>query len=141
MPTLDEMNAQVEQIARLREKEAEASAAKSVITKELEAAELKMMGMLQEGGLTNYRSPMGLVSVSFRTSVRTPKTPEDREKFFAFLRQRGLYDALITVNSQTLNSFYKDEFEQAKQRGDVAFEIPGIKEVTMTPNISFRRST
>jgi hypothetical protein len=140
MPTLDEMNAQVARISELRAREAELSAAKTVASNELAVAEAEMIAMLEAGGLTNYRSPLGLVSVSFRTSVRTPKTPEDRAAFFAFLKERGVYDTLITVNSQSLNSFYKDEFAQAKERGDIAFEIPGIKEVTMTPNISFRKA-
>ena len=138
--TIEEMNLLAELILTLRKEEDEANRIKKDITAKLEKAENEMLLALQGNDMTSYRSPSGLCSVSFRTSVRTPKTLEEKEAFYSFLKEKGYYDDLISVNSQKLNGFYKEQMELAKERGDEDFEIPGIKEVTMTPNLSFRRA-
>jgi ATP-dependent protease HslVU (ClpYQ) ATPase subunit len=138
--TIQEMEKMVEEIADLRMKESQASAAKKAATEALEAAELRMLTTLNGEGLTSYRGSMGLVSLSYRTSVKTPKTDEDRQKFFDYLKERGLYDKLISVNSQTLNSFYKSELEAALESGKDGCEIPGINEVSVQEILSFRKA-
>lgn len=137
--TIEQMNEQVATIAALRAEEEQASRAKKEVTERLEAAEARMLEMLTDSGMTNYRSPLGLVTVAFRTSVKTPKTPAEKELFHNWLRAQGLYDQLISVNSQTLNSLYKSELEKAKERGDTDFAIPGIDGVTIAPQLRFSR--
>lgn len=137
--TIQEMEQIVQEIAELRSQEAQASLAKKGITEKLEAAELKMITILTEAGIPSFRGSSGLVSISHRTSVKTPKTLEDREKFFSYLKERGVYDSMISVNSQTLNSFYKSEIELAQQEGRDGFEVPGLNEVTIQETLSFRK--
>lgn len=138
-PTVKEMNDLAEEIARLRSEEDEASDKKKAITAKLEAAENKMVELLITNNLKNYRAPAGLASLSFRTSVKTPKTPEQKTLFFEYLRKTGRYDDMVSVNSQTLNSFYKEQLELAKERGEDDVQIPGITEITVNPNLSFKR--
>lgn len=138
--TVDELTKQVEEVARLRAVEEAASRAKKEATEVLEAAESRMLEMLTESGLKNFNSPHGKVVMAFRTSVKTPKLPEDKEAFYTFLKSRGLYESLISVNSQTLNSLYKSEMEEAVARGEADFAIPGINEVNIVPQLRFSRS-
>ena len=140
MKTLEQMNAIAEQIAKLRSEEEMASQVKKEITSKLELAENEMILALQEADLKSYRSPAGLCTVTFRNSVKTPKTPEEKEAFYSFLKAKGYYDDLVSVNSQKLNGFYKEQFELAKERGEDDFEIPGLKEVTTVVNLSFKRA-
>ena len=137
---IETLNQQVKLILDLRTEEARISNEKKAITEKLDEAESKMREILEQAGMTSYKSPFGTTSISYRTSVKTPKTAEDRAKFFEHLKKLGLYDNMVTVNSQTLNSFYKSELEQAKERGDSDFEIPGLTEVTLSPILMFRRS-
>ena len=137
--TIEQMNQLAERIDNLRRREEEASSVKKSVTNELESAENEMIVALQEGGLKNYRAPAGLCTVTFRTSVKTPKTPEEKAAFYGFLKENGYYDELISVNSQKLNSFYKEQMELAIERGDDDFALPGIEGVTVTPNLSFKR--
>lgn len=137
--TVDEMNKLSERIAELRTKEAEASNAKKLVTQELEANENEMLRLLQENDLPNFRSAFGLASISFRTSVKTPKTSAQKEAFYEFLKTLGVYEQMITVNSATLNSFYKEQLELARERGDDDFTVPGLDEVTISPILSFTR--
>lgn len=137
--TLQEMEKFAAEIDTLRKEEAAASATKKAITEKLEVAENNLIKILGENDLTSYRASCGLLSIAYRTSVKTPKTAEDKQKFYDYLRSKGLYDSMISVNSQTLNSFYKSEMEQAQEAGNSEFAIPGINEVTINETLSFRR--
>lgn len=74
-----------------------------------------------------------------RTSVKTPKNNAERELFFEYLKEKGVYEDLRTVNSQSLNAFYKSELELALGRGELDFSIPGITEVLVVPKLSLRK--
>ena len=70
-------------------------------------------------------------------SVRVPKDPVLKEDLFHWIRSEKGEDVLrnmVSINSQTLNSFYKSELEAAKEKGDVDFAIPGIG----TPEVYFK---
>lgn len=137
--TLVKMEALAKTIDDLRRKETEMKQAKEAVSNELEAREQEMIKILTDNEMKGYRAKVGLLSLAFRTSVRTPKTPEDRAAFFEYLKAQGLYDQMISVNSQTLNSFYKSKLDEAVNRGEEDFAIPGLKEVTISPTLSFRR--
>lgn len=126
-------------IVELRDKEKEASDAKKVITAKLEIAEIKALELLQANNLKQFRAPACLLSLAFLTSAKTPKTPEDKAALFAYLKEINRYDDMVSVNSQTLNSFYKEQLELAKERGEDDIQIPGITEVTVLPRLSVTR--
>ena len=138
--TLNQMNEICAEIARLRGEETRIKFEAKGIADALEIKEKEVLDTLVANELKSYRSPSGLASLSFRTSVKTPKTDEDRSKFFEYLKSKGIYDAMISVNSMTLNSWYKEEFAGAEQAGTAdTFEIPGLTEVTVSPILSFRK--
>lgn len=140
MLTLKEMNELVEQYATqrnlIKEKRDELKKLEDVSS----AQEAAILEALQDNGLQNYRSPHGLVSVTSKTSVRLPQTPEDKEAFYNYLKSRGIFDTMISVNSMTLNSWYKAEFANAIAEGNEDFKIAGLNEVTITPQLSLRKA-
>ena len=133
------LNEKAARIAELRDIEAELSASKKKITEELEALEMTAINALIEAGLKSYPAPSGMLTVTYRTSVKTPKTPEEKESFYSYLKDKGDYDNLISVNSMKLNSYYKEQMALAIERGDQDFKIPGIEGVTVTPGLSFTK--
>lgn len=138
-PTLESMNKLAEQIADLRDKEKAAKDVVKGITADLEAKENSMVELLLENGMHNYRAPAGLCYLAFKTSVRQPQGDE-QTKFYDFLKKNGLFETMISVNSQKLNSYYKEQFELAKERGESDFAIPGLTEVKINPSLNFKRS-
>ncbi len=93
----------------------------------LEKMNLKVLAYLKQLNRDSYKTPKGSVGIQRRTSVTMPKDPEAREKFFSYLKQTNQYNELITVNSQTLNAWYKAEREQAeREQRALGFEIPGL---------------
>lgn len=108
-----------EEYEKVSKSQKEASELKSLL-------ESKMLDALDDAELTRFDAHGTMFVVTNKTSAKTPKTPEDREKFFSYLRDQGVYEDLITVNSQTLNSYVKSEEALATERGELDFSIPGI---------------
>lgn len=92
------------------------------------ALQLKVIAALDATERKSYSTARARVTKVSRFQVSMPKDPESRAKFFDYLRERGVFENLVSVNYQTLNSFYKEQFEQAKDSGDIDFAIPGIGE-------------
>lgn len=107
----------------------------------LEKMKSKMIAILEQFGKSSYPIPGGGgVSLVQRMSVALPKTPEEKSAFYTFLKERNIFDEMITVNSQTLNAFYKREFDQAAQEGrSIGFRIPGLPEHKIATTLSIRR--
>lgn len=61
-------------------------------------------------------------------SVKTPKTQEARSAFFEFLKSEGIFEDIISINSNTLNSLYKSYAEKALTENNVLeYIMPGIE--------------
>lgn len=74
-----------------------------------------------------------------KMSVKTPATLEDKLKLFEYLKSKNLFEEMVSVHSQTLNSFYKSEAEEAAQNGVLMFQMPGIEEPKPYKNLKMRR--
>lgn len=85
---------------------------------------------------------IGLVYKIQKLVVPTPKTLEDKRKLFDYISEAHgevfLMDKL-SINHQTINKLYNDDFEEAAERGDTAFSIPGLQEPTHDISIGFRK--
>lgn len=118
--------AAIDEISRVRkEKEAE-----------LAATEAKMMEALHELGRKDFRLTDGTkIYIHRRLSYTVPKTPEARELFFAHLKEKGVFDSLITVHHVTLNTYCKANREEYIAKGVLPEPIPGIADPTETESI------
>jgi hypothetical protein len=96
----------------------------------LDALEAKLLAALEENKLKSFQSEFGKIETRQRMSVKIPQA-ENREVFFNYLKEKGQFDALITVNSATLNSWYKQENENAINNKKLFF-VPGLELPTAT---------
>lgn len=140
--TVDAIEGMAKSLKELRE---EIDADKAILSEKnaaLDELENKIVLTLKELGKTSYRSEYGTVSRNEKWRVNLPATPEDRAEFFEYLKNKGLFENMITVNSNTLNSYYMKEWEQAKG-GDpeeaLNFKVPGIGEPKLYEALSFRK--
>lgn len=102
--------------------------------------ENKLINKLEGAGKEKYQSPAGTFWYRYESSFKVPKETEDREKFFAHLKEKDVFDSMITVNSKTLNSWAKKEEEIAEEAGELDFNIPGIEKGAPSPKGYRRRS-
>ncbi len=111
----------------------------SVENEKFAMLENKILKCLNEHKMNNFDSELGKVIKTVRTSVKVPKEPDARSAFFQYLKERGEFDDLITVNSQTLNAYYKEQAELAKSEKRF-LRIPGLEMPTSNESISMRRT-
>ena len=119
----------------------EKKAAFSVANAEVDDLKRQVIEMLTSSGLKNFKLPgVATVSVVEKLSVQTPKTHEDKEKFFAWLKTKGsdFYLTYASVNSNSLNSMFKLETELAAESGEV-LSIPGLGEPTSYTTLSLKK--
>lgn len=139
--TVDEFDGLVEKLANFRKTLDEKKLETKVIADEADALERKLMAYLEENNRTSYKSPNGTVSIMHKWRVNLPATDEDKAALFEHLRERGLFERYATVNSNSLNSLFLQDWETAKERGEgMEFKMPGVGEAKLNKVLSFRKA-
>jgi hypothetical protein len=136
----------IKQLTELCEKYKEKKAEKKCledqvkeINKDLSSIQTKILAYLDEYGMKSFNGDFGSVSRRKNYSVKQPASPEAREAFFGYLKDQGVFDQMISVNSRTLASYVKQEIEAAKEAGKLDFVPPGIDKPEIVETISMRK--
>lgn len=139
--TVSDLDALVEKIFQQRQKIEALGEETTKLNLELAKMKEQMVLFLKELGREKYATPLGTVSIKERWSVTTPKSPEDRAAFFNYLKEKGLYEELVSVNSQTLNAFFRSEWDAAIEKGEaMTFKIPGLDNPKLFQDLSIRKA-
>ena len=113
------------------------SSQKKELDKEYAALELAIVEMLKLIDKDEYSvKNVAKIKLMHRLSVQTPKTNADKRAFLKYIHQKygeETAEKYVSINSQTLNSFYKAEFEIAEDKAD--FKIDGIGAPVVTEYI------
>lgn len=140
--TIDSLEAMAKSLVDKRQEVEEKRKIYSEANAELDILEGNAVAILKEIGKKSYKSEFGTVTRTEKWRVTLPNTPEKRAEFFQFLKEKDLFDKLISVNSNTLNSLYMEEWASAKERNPeeaVFFSMPGIDEPKLQETLSFRK--
>lgn len=125
-----------EQRVIVDEKKEAAKAEDAKLTK----LELRVLSFLKDTNRSNYKSKVGTMTLAKKRSWALPKSDEDRQAFFEFLKVEGSFDGMITVNSNTFNSYLKEKFEKAEAEGESStFHIPGVGEASVFESLRFTK--
>lgn len=100
----------------------------------------ELLAALEFMGIESIRAHGYLFHKEEKTSVTTPKTTEQKQELFEYLKEKGLYWEMVSVNSQTLNALYHSLSTQAEEEGILAFKLPGVPDPTTYTNLKMRRS-
>lgn len=140
--TPDTVNTEVfdEAVRKLKELEEDYDAKKKVSNTASELVDHQrnyILALLQKSGKTKYFvDGLGTVSMAIKKQVQVPKNPEDKKLMLEYFESLGeeLYNSYVTVNSMTLNSYFKQQTEENPD-----FTIPGISGLTEKPELRFRK--
>lgn len=106
---------------------------------QLEEAENDLLAALEKSEKDKWEINECKVSVTHRTSVKVPKELEQKRALFDYLREQGIFEELVNVNSQTLNAYYREQLEKKLEEGDVTWTLPGVGEATTTKGLQVRK--
>lgn len=110
------------------------------LNKSIAGKEGRIVAVMEEMGRDDYQSDVATIGFDNRWSVNNPATEEDKKLFYNYLRERGIFEAMVSVNSNTLNAYYKRELAEAEERGEgVTFGLPGIGAPKLFKKLRLRR--
>lgn len=109
------------------------------LDKECSVLEEKLISTMTELGLKSFKESDKNFIVKETFQLATPKG-EDKEVFFNYLKEIGHFDALATVHSRTLASWYNQENEAAIARGEPGAFIPGLELPTKRLGLTVRKA-
>lgn len=110
------------------------------LNEKLKGIKASMIFKLKEMGVNSFKHATCQVIQTTKISVKNPQTPEEKEKFYNYLKEKNIFENMVSVNHMSLNSWYKEEIEAAKAAGNFDFKIPGLGEPTIFEDISFRKA-
>ena len=141
--SLLDMDKAIEVLREAKDLYTEASKTSKALYADVKKFESQVVDMMERSGKKRYIAEgIGQVSISENLSVATPKTPEEKEAFFAWLKEEMGQDGYLTyatVNSASLNSLYKQKVEEYGERGEV-LEIAGLQQPTSFTKLSLRKA-
>lgn len=120
------MQMAIETKAQIAEQEMETKALKAKL-RALCGAILKTLDAMEAQSI---KSQGYLFYKERKANVTVPETPEEKQALFDYLRQEGIFNEMVSVNSKTLNSLYKEKAEDAANSGILEFEMPGVGKPT-----------
>ncbi len=115
-----------EEKSRLREKEST-----------LDALEFEALNILESLNLKSFDFGSAVAERRVRESVKVPHN-ENRELFFNYLKEKGIFESMVTVHSNTLNSWFKAEREIAVQEQRF-LNIPGLEAPVASNILAIRK--
>ena len=108
-------------------------------SKKLEELKAKVLAYLEHYELEKQHIPgFGTLSVQNRFSVKVPQG-DNKLTFFEYLKENGMFEAMATIHSNTLNSWFKEKQEEALAKGILDFKVPGIDEAKLVKTLGFRK--
>ena len=138
MTTVADIDQLADQIIKLRAEADQIEETLKEKNKAIIALEGKMVEFIKERG-DSYISHGHTFSVREQWRVNLPRTDQDKLALFEHLRQRGIFEKFATVNSNSLNSLFMADWEEAKQKGEgMTFTMPGLEAPKLYEKLSLR---
>jgi hypothetical protein len=129
-----------EHLIKLREKKDEVEEFLKNGNIEIKNCESQILKYMEEFGMPQVKGEFGTISIKKNKSVSQPQTPEDKEAFFDYLREQGIFEDMVSVNSRTLSSWASKEIEAKEKEGVFGWTPPGLNPPTEFKSLSVRKN-
>lgn len=130
--TVTEMDERLEEIRKIQEEYKAAKEVSNALDARLKDLKYSFAKSLEAMDRTSYASEKYSFSWRKETKYALPEMGIERDAFFGYLRDTGVIDSLMTVNSNTLNSWAKQELKNVEH-------VPGLVTKPETIAFSFRK--
>jgi hypothetical protein len=109
---------------------------------QMKKLEQQLIETIKLSGLERYSVPeLGSISLVQSMVFPTPKSNEDKEALFGYIREEYGEDALLaytSINFQALNFFLRTEYEKFAEQNE-AKVIPGVESPTVRETLRFNK--
>lgn len=125
-PTVAALKRLTAELLEAREKHEAIKRAEKEACAHYHSLKAQVLNILEAADLRTFVSDECRVTAIDKLSVRVPKTEEEKRAFFGWCEEQGIFWELVSVNSNSLNAFYRAEAELAAARGVHELRIPGL---------------
>ena len=120
---LDRLCIELQQLGRVRdEKDADLEEAKKIYRE----AETNLLSILDSLDKSEYSGSFGKIKKSYRTYFKM----QDKEKALSWLKERGEYENLVSVNANTFSAHVNAIVKEKRAQGDKIYLPPGVEDLT-----------
>lgn len=123
---LSDVKDKINQAFKLREEYETAKKRAGELYAELQFLQGKIMGVLEEQEMDSLKTNLGTFSFRIQENFSLKRDQESRDQFFKFLKDKGVFEQIITVHARTLDAFAKSEAEAAEAEGNFDYLPPGL---------------
>ena len=139
--TVTEFDALIEKAFELKDLHASQKEAAAATWEEFERLQGKIVMALKEQERDTYASPRGRVTISEKWRVKLPVDDAAKEQLFKHLTERGIFMKYATVNANSLNSLFMQDWEAAKRiDGGIGFLMPGVEAPTLAETLHITKA-
>ncbi len=124
--TVKDLREKVDQFLQIREEIKALEEQASELNKSLEPLRKTLSEIMESMEITRFEGALGKINLVTIDYVNSPQTEDDRAAFFEHLKTEGVFEDMVSVHHQKLNSYYKSKLEEAIEKGE-PFHIPGLE--------------
>lgn len=124
--TVEELDALCADFIAKKEYVAKAEERMKEIKKEMKDAQSKVIAALEEMDKTENEGAFGKVKVTQKEYYKCI----DKHAAYTWLKERGEFDDMASINANTLSSHIKDLVHDAHEKGEFDWLPPGIHDAT-----------
>lgn len=95
----------------------------------LHAVEAELFQIMETMDLKKFDGSIGKITLLEIDYVNNPATEEARQEFFDYLKSEGIFEEMVSVHYQKLNSFFKTKLDEAIEKQQ-PLNIPGLEPKT-----------
>lgn len=137
--TLKDLSLLCDEYAKLKTVKSEAEDAVAVISGRIKEIESKILTIMKDSGIPNFKTATATVSVKTNKSIAQPSSMEEKMQFFDYLKEQGIFNEMVKVDSRTLSSWASKEIEAKEKDGIFGWTPPGLKPAKEYQSLSFRK--
>lgn len=137
--SIPEFTALIQEAYDLKQEVAALELQQKGVQEQLSKIQFKILDVMAKTNQTSFKTEFGQVVRNKRFSVKHPKDPDSRKAFFQYLQDKGVFENMVSVNSQTLTSWYNLEMQAAAEKGNVDFSVPGIEPPTYAEYLTMKK--
>jgi ABC-type uncharacterized transport system ATPase subunit len=109
------------------------------IAEQIDELEMKILNIMKENALPNFKGAFGTISIKNNKSVAQPEDMQAKIQLFDYLRSQGIFEEMVSVNSRTLSSWANKEIEAREKQGVFGWVPPGLKTPNEYQSLSVRK--
>ena len=137
--TITGLRTMCESLVKARESKDAINAELKSVQEAIDELEGKILTVMKENALPNFKGEFGTVSIKNNKSITQPGDMEAKRQLFDYLRSQGIFEEMVSVNSRTLSSWANKEIEAKEKEGVFGWVPPGLKPPETFSSLALRK--